>query len=318
MWQAEYRASCLKYRASTSEEASKKEEVVVDAYLEDESGLSAEGGTETKQVVVEGHLDDEMRSEAEDATLVETTTTVAPDLVKVVPIKLKKRNADVTEWSVQAKIDIPLGTFIGFYTGEFSHTPRKSLYAAQVDEMLIYPFADENNITTGDRHAHPLANMNEPVRGSSANCCMLIQDFSADEVLGSALDARFYRGLACFTCEAVKAGAELTWFYGKTYQEHRQNEGYEAGTECKLLAQQIKFIPENSEGVLSVMSKIPLNCVFAVPIESKRKSNRFPLRKKRRKRAESSEDDVDSSSSGSGHLPKYDPSKILPRKNRRR
>ena len=233
------------------------------------------------------------------------TSCLINDKVIALPKVMTRKNLQVTEWSLVAKVDMPPATFIGFYSGEFSMDRRESLYSAQVDQMHIYPFADEENITLQERQARPLASMNEPVKNADANCCMIVQDFAPSEVAHSSPDVRFYRGLACFTCAHVRADDELTWNYGPSYEAIRQMQGYEAGPPCTLLRQRIPFIPDDSRGVLDHMPIVSLQCVF--PVTGLHKSARFPLVKKprRRRRSDSSEEDSDASSSGSGHAPKY-------------
>ena len=144
-----------------------------------------------------------------------------------------------------ANVDIPKGSFVGFYTGTFSTEQVESLYAAQVDDMFIYPFADERAITVFDRNRRPLANMNEPLEHTHANCCMIVQDFLPHEVLDvphTEDSARFFRGLVCFTCEDVKKEQELTWHYGRHYASHREQEGYKAGKPCKALLDKEVFM----------------------------------------------------------------------------
>ena len=75
------------------------------------------------------------------------TSCLLNDKVIVLPKVMTRKNLQVTEWSLVAKVDMPPATFIGFYSGEFSMDRRESLYSAQVDQMHIYPFADEENIT---------------------------------------------------------------------------------------------------------------------------------------------------------------------------
>ena len=50
--------------------------------------------------------------------------------------------------------------------------------------MFIYPFPDEQNITDEQRKNRPFANMNEPLAGENANCCMIVQDFKHNEIDG--------------------------------------------------------------------------------------------------------------------------------------
>ena len=241
-------------------------------------------------------------------------------LYRVQQTKLMRRNVERIEWSLVANCDIPLGTFLGFYTGDHEETYRESLYAADLANIYIYPFKNESNITEEERKSKPFANMNEPNAGDYANCCFVNQDFDHREVEGvenipNYDIARFFRGLACFTCDDVKRGQELTWHYGKLYQANREEQQYEAGKPCVLLLHHEEFIPGNSQGVLSIMSKVPHTCLVAVT--GLKKSNRFPLpRKKRRKKRDSSDDEDDSSSLESEDEPKYKPSETETRADR--
>ena len=149
-------------------------------------------------------------------------------LHRVASTVLRRRNREVTEWALVATRDLPRGTFLGFFAGEVSTEARESLYAATVGHVHIYPFADEARITPAERARRPLASMNEPAEGDTANCFMVVQDLLPDEVLGPA-GARLYRGLACFTCRDVARDEELTWHYGASYEPHRRRQGYVAG-----------------------------------------------------------------------------------------
>ena len=229
---------------------------------------------------------------------------------KVQQTTVKRRNTDIVEWSLVATCDIAIGTFLGFWTGDQDIAYRDSLYAAKLDHMHIYPFANEANITYSERENRPFANMNEPNFGHHANCCFIIQDFRHDEVEGienifKYNAARFFRGLACFTCDNVKVGEQLTWYYGKAYEENRSQQGYREGEQCLSLLEGKEFIAENSQAVLAVMHKVPYTCLIAVT--GQQKSTRFALPNKKRKKYRSDDDD-DSSSSGSGHEIKYKPS----------
>ena len=190
---------------------------------------------------------------------------------------LVKKNEETRQWTLKAVIDIPIGIFLG------------------------------HNITDEQRKNRPFANMNEPLAGENANCCMIVQDFKHDEIDGLVEGddkALFFRGLACFTCADVKTGDDLTWYYGKAYEENRQQQGYDAGKPCELLTQRVAFIPSNSTGVLSFMPRVSRDCV--IPMYRQHKSDRFKLKKRRRKKGDSS-DSPDTDSSGSGHIPKYRP-----------
>ena len=225
------------------------------------------------------------------------------DVFRVSTKTVRLRNVEKTEWSLVAQTFIPSNTFLGFYTGVFDTHERESLYSVKIDSIFIYPFENESAITHDERLRHPFANMNEPDANTYANCCMIIQDFDCSEVDNGNADprVRFYRGLACFTCKDIEENEELTWHYGKSYEENRLLQGYEAGWPCEKLLQKLIFIPSNSSGVFKYLPKVPLHCVF--PIYGTHKSERF--KKTKRKRKKTSDDDSDTSSSGSGHIPKY-------------
>ena len=195
--------------------------------------------------------------------------------------------------------DIPGGTFLGFYSGTFAERNQAtSMYAATIHNRIdIFPFVDESDITETQRHERPLANMNEPNKGQLANCAMLVQDFAHDEVDGveripNHRSARYFRGLACFTCVDVPAGQQLVWHYGASYEANRIAQGYEAGLPC---------VPATYEPILRVVRKVPHTCVY--PITGAVKSARFKTPRPMTRH------DSDTSSSGSGHLPKYTPAK---------
>ena len=227
-------------------------------------------------------------------------------LCRVTSTVLTRRNAEVTEWALVATADLPLGTFLGFYAGDVSTEARESLYSAQVGRVYIYPFEDEARITAPQRAARPLACMNEPAEGACANCCMVVQDFLPDEVIGvGPPTARFYRGLACFTCKAVARGEPLTWHYGRSYEAHRRAQGYRAGAPCELLTQGAPFLPDASQGVLARMPRVSQECVW--PVFGAQQSERLPSRRRKKKKKRGSDDDSDTDSSGSGHMPKYTP-----------
>jgi hypothetical protein len=176
------------------------------------------------------------------------------------------------QWMLASKRDLPAGTFLGMYDGAFKATSSESLYAiAIMDNVSVFPFEDEANITYLQRSTHPLASMNEPRQGTKANCCIVMIDFSADEVLNidqipNYENAYFFRGLLCFTCSQVRTHDELTWHYGDEYDVHRRRENYIAGEPCtyKLTKADFrKFVP------------VPAASVF--PVFKATKSDRFGI-----------------------------------------
>ena len=206
---------------------------------------------------------------------------------------------DDANWGLLATHDLPSGMFLGFYSGTFAErSVDVSMYAAAIHNRIdIFPFADESNITKSQRQERPFANMNEPNKDQIANCAMLVQDFAHDEVEGvewipNHRSARFFRGLACFTCTDIPAGQQLVWHYGASYEANRIAQGYEAGLPC---------VPRTYEQILRVIRKVPHICVY--PIAGAVKSARFKTPRPMTR------NDSDTSSSGSGHSPKYTPAK---------
>lgn len=234
---------------------------------------------------------------------------IRPSLYRLRKTNLYRRNVEVVEWSLVASVEIPIGTFLGFYTGHHSNETHESLYAAKINNTNVYPFANESNITLKERNIRPFANMNEPKVDDAANCCMIYQDFKHDEVDGvnnilNSESARFFRGLACFACRDIKKDEELTWYYGRSYEANRQKQGYEVGRQCDAIVDDLHFVASNSQAVLTVMPKVTYKCL--IPVFGLQKSGRFPVQKKRKKRNESDESS-EKSSSGSGHEDKYQP-----------
>lgn len=244
------------------------------------------------------------------------------DTVIAKRIRVSTRNNDRRIFSLIAKEDIHAASFVGFFTGSMSSNscPPGSIYALQIgrSEPCITPFQDETHITSRERDMHLLASMNEPREGESANCHMIVQDFTHAEVenvssIVHSESARFFRGVACFACETIPAGAELTWNYGKAYEPIREREGYVAGNVCKAILAGERFINSNSQTVLDALTRVPPYCVYPVLRSQVVSSERF--KSKRPRTSDSDEDVSDSFSSGSDP---QNSDKYLPRPSRSR
>ena len=221
--------------------------------------------------------------------------------------RLLVRNRETRMWSLVAKRDLPRGTFVGFYTGAMDRNEcPESYYALDMGPgaPCIVPFADEQRITPFERDRHVLASMNEPVQGEHANCDMVPQDYSHAEIdnvqaIANHETARFFRGIACFTCVDVRRGDQLTWYYGDSYQPHRDHIGYVAGMRCRDLDGLV-----HSRSILDSLQRVPHYCVAAIVGRSV-KSDRFKVKRKRH--VDSEGEESSSSSSGSGHEEAYKP-----------
>jgi hypothetical protein len=225
--------------------------------------------------------------------------------------RLRVRNREVKEWSLVSKRGIQAGEFLGFYTGVTSSNtcPPNSLYALDMGpgQPCIVPYADENAIAPQARDTHPFACMNEPSQGEYANCHMVVQDFTNAEIENVASihhneRASFFRGMACFACVDLPSGTPLTWWYGNSYEPHRQTIGYVAGHACKRVLEDDVFVQDNSRSVLQTLRRVPSYCVWPV-LSRNIKSARFKMK---RRRLDSEGEDSDFSS-GSDHEEAYKP-----------
>ena len=231
--------------------------------------------------------------------------------------RLVTRNGETREWSLIAKRPLPIGSFVGFYTGDYMASNAESLYAVDLGpgQPTIFPFSDEQKIRSTERDRHPLASANEPPDGQHANMHMEPQDFATEEVEGATSHynhdiAKFFRGLACFTCTDVAAGEQLTWHYGPSYEPHRVRQGYTAGLPCKRVLDGTPFLLKDSASVLQTLPRVPYYCVF--PVIASLKSERFRLK---RVHVDSDGEESVASSSGSGHEEKYKPRPSARRQN---
>ena len=218
------------------------------------------------------------------------------------------------EWSLVSKRHIPVGAFIGFYTGSFVGslaTDQPSLYALELGprQPTILPFPDEACVCPHEREAHPLACANEPAESRHANAHLEVADFSRQEVervetLHNHELARFFRGLAMYACADIRVGEQITWHYGASYEPNRRRMGYSAGRPCKRVIERVPFVEPNSAAVLEALPKVPSYCLYPV-ISCTIRSDRF--RMKRPARVDSEGEESVASSSGSGHEPAYKP-----------
>lgn len=137
------------------------------------------------------------------------------------------------QYALYAQKDYVPNECVGVYWGNVrSHPPKERKYAVQLSkDAYIDPYPLP--VQLADRIKSPLPCMNEPSVNKQANCVMRPMNLPASYVQGG--DANhFYKALVCFACDAISKGTELTWHYGKTYDEIRKTENYEAGKVCEL------------------------------------------------------------------------------------
>ena len=209
-------------------------------------------------------------------------------------------------WSLVTKRDMPAGTFLGCYTGAMDRNacPDPSYYALDMGAgaPCILPFPDEQRIKAYERDRHPFASMNEPGLGQFSTVHLEAQDFSHDEIdhveaIANYETARFFRAICCFTCADVRQGDQLTWFYGASYQRHRDQIGYTAGGPCRT------GVVTEPRSILESLGKVPHYAVAAITGRTV-KSQRFKIERKRRVDSDGEEE---SDCSGSEYEEAYKP-----------
>jgi len=135
---------------------------------------------------------------------------------------------------VYAVADLPANTLVTVYTYDrvvnqatldaMRDAPRNAVdrYAVQGPDPDVTFILD----VPVDRQKHVGALFNEPPEGSAANMALHAERVALD-------NGDVFHVLALYTCDApVSAGAELTWFYGRSYEAVRRKEGYQAGLPC--------------------------------------------------------------------------------------
>lgn len=113
---------------------------------------------------------------------------------------------------------IPSGGFVGFYSGAWfaaGEPHPRSAYAVSSDCGVVVPIGRPI-----DGELHPMAIMNEPVSGESANVAVRVLTRVADVAPrlppGSCVEA-----VAFFAARDIERDEELKWFYGKSYGRSR-------------------------------------------------------------------------------------------------
>lgn len=174
--------------------------------------------------------------------------------------------ASARQWSLAAKRELESGEFLGLYSGNFQKDNASSRYALEIlNDISVFPFENEANISYRERELHPFSNMNEPDNGTAANCIMFVVDFSADEIekvetIPNYEKAYYFKGIVCLTCAKVNMHDELTWHYGPAYEAHRKAQNYIAGSPCKFKLKEedfAKFNPVPAAHVYPVFMPVP-------------------------------------------------------------
>lgn len=163
------------------------------------------------------------------------TPFVHPGLL-VKQTHLTKGKQRLPFYGLFARCDLPRNTFLGYYTGEFYDDEEDdipvSLYAVNGSGFTVIPPGEEDPDGVDPRY-YPLAMMNEPPRGTSANVDVVEWLFAKDAVPGIPPKQKV-NVLAVHTCRDILAGEELYFYYGELYdRRHYGKRPYNVGCACE-------------------------------------------------------------------------------------
>tara|TARA_Y100000748_G_scaffold280573_1_gene259594 strand:+ start:271 stop:1089 length:819 start_codon:yes stop_codon:yes gene_type:complete len=148
------------------------------------------------------------------------------------------RKTPNTGWALFTAAPIAQNRLIGLYTGTARDelTPQQQEYAIGINKRVsISP----DQMVYEDGRAYvtdPLAFANEPMKMHTANMQTWDVSLSPHNLEKSTCNFDKVNVVAFFACRNIKAGEELTWHYGSSYQEIRDLKGYEPGLACKVKA----------------------------------------------------------------------------------
>ena len=116
---------------------------------------------------------------------------------------------------VFAGMDLPAGSFLGFYNGTFrdGEYRGKDAYTFSLSDMHIRPKKTKGAV---DPTRYPLAMLNEPPPNVQANV-FAIEFSKADGVLPFLAKRQSIAALGFYTCRRVAGGEELYVNYGSKY-----------------------------------------------------------------------------------------------------
>ena len=149
-----------------------------------------------------------------------------------------------------AGTDLPSGSFLGFYNGDFEDGEanvggRRGSYVFQLSTAYITPRKGKKGAI--DPAEYPLAMCNEPKHGDTAN--VFTHEFtSAKNVIRSLPEKTKLAALGFYTGRNILAGEELFVHYGDDYGRGHyakplDNPTQIVGSRCKPLLKQFRETP---------------------------------------------------------------------------
>ena len=147
-------------------------------------------------------------------------------------------------WGLFTKTEIRPGTIIGWYTGRVmwldNLSDAEKVYVVGLQSKRGYGISPpllpmrSANLPMVDINLHPIALVNEPRENEKANASMLSHKwdrfaFKSKDDLPMTDDE--IPACALIACSIIRAGTEITWYYGKEYNRKKI---YVSGSACKL------------------------------------------------------------------------------------
>lgn len=141
-----------------------------------------------------------------------------------------------------ATVDLPKGSFLGFYNGTFRHAGErgytgKDSYVFTTSNEYIVPKKTKGRV---DPTRYPLAMLNEPPPGTTANVTA-VEFVTAQHVIPQLAPRTKIAAIGFFACRAVAAGEELFVHYGARYNRRHYENPHDlphdelVGKSCTLL-----------------------------------------------------------------------------------
>ena len=150
------------------------------------------------------------------------------------PYPLRIQQSEIGQPGLFTRDGIPANTFVCAYVHDrvISNVELNRLSPDERNSLSRYAVAGPSpgetllvNLPIDDFRRHVAAFANEPRFGETANMTLYAERVSVEE-------GTFYL-VALYTCNAaVPANTELTWNYGKDYEQVREAEAYQAGDAC--------------------------------------------------------------------------------------
>ena len=186
-----------------------------------------------------------------ETVLVPTTPYVREGLL-VKRTQLHKGKARLPFHGLFAAVDLPKYAFLGYYTGHFyderwsddeeegkanreeSNFAPPSHYAVNGSYYTVVPPGEYSEGGVNARR-HPLAMMNEPPAGHRANATV-VEWATASHAVPGVRPAQRVGVLAVHACEAIRAGEEIYFYYGDSYdRRHYGRKPHNVGRGCAAL-----------------------------------------------------------------------------------